>query len=63
MWKLDPAVGRLTGAVPLGHVVGSVAIGERTVWVAGNDGMLLRIDSRSGTALKRVPLGVFPGYV
>jgi YVTN family beta-propeller protein len=60
LWRLDPASGRFTGSVSLGHTPQSVAIGHGAIWVAAYDGTLLRIDPASRKVAKTISLGVHP---
>ena len=59
---MDPATGRFTASVQLGHTPVSVALADDAVWVASSDGVLLRIDPDSQTVAKTIPLGslVYP---
>jgi YVTN family beta-propeller protein len=59
LWKLDPATGHFTGRVRLGHPPAGVAFGEGAVWVVGSDGTLLRVDPKSETVVRAIPLGVY----
>jgi YVTN family beta-propeller protein len=60
LWRLDPETGRFTGGVLLGHTPLSVALGEGAVWVAANNGTLLRIDPVSQRVVNTIQLGVQP---
>ncbi len=60
LWRLDPETGRFTGGVLLGDTPVSVALGEGDVWVAANNGTLLRIDPVSQAVVTTTQLGVLP---
>jgi YVTN family beta-propeller protein len=57
LWRIDPATGRFTGSVPLGHRPESVATGNGAVWLASPDGIVLRVDPESRAPAKTIPLG------
>ena len=57
LWRIDPATGRFTSSVPLGHKPESVAIGNGAVWLASPEGIVLRVDPESRAAAKTIPLG------
>ena len=59
LWRIDSTTKRFVGSVPLGRSEegSSVATGDRAVWVAKPDGILLRIDPDSQTVAKTIPLG------
>jgi len=61
LWKVDPATGHFTGRVRLGRPATGVAFGEGAVWVVGTDGTLLRVDPKSETVVRSIPLGVYAG--
>jgi SARP family transcriptional regulator, regulator of embCAB operon len=62
LWRMDPATGRFTGSVQLGHTPVSVTLADDAVWVANSDGVVLRVDPDSQTVAKTIPLGtlVYP---
>ena len=68
LWRIDPATNRFLGSITLGMTAegrvaagkaeGSVAAGYGAVWVASfGDGRLLRVDPKSQTVTKPIPLG------
>jgi YVTN family beta-propeller protein len=62
VWRIDPRVGRLTDAIPLGRRAYGIAVGEEGVWVAGGDGTVTRIDPTTRKLAKTIPLGVYPVF-
>jgi YVTN family beta-propeller protein len=60
LWRLNPETGRFTGGVLLGHTPLSVSLGEGAIWVAANNGTLLRIDPTSQRVVNTTHLGVQP---
>jgi DNA-binding SARP family transcriptional activator len=59
-WKVDPELGRVKAVVPLDHGPVDVALGERAVWTANDDGTVSRIEPRTGTLAQTIPLGDYP---
>lgn len=64
LWRIDPAIERVTGSVSLGRdepgtlsEAPSIAVGDGVVWVASYDGSVLRVDPESLTLTKAIPLG------
>lgn len=55
LWRADPATGRLVAAAFLPPAAG-VAAGLGAVWAAGEDGVLRKLDPRTGRVLASPPL-------
>jgi serine/threonine-protein kinase len=46
--RIDPASGRVTGSLPVGHEAKAVAVGAGSIWVAAyGDGLVARIDPKA----------------
>jgi DNA-binding SARP family transcriptional activator/streptogramin lyase len=59
VWKIDPALRRVTVAVPLATFAVDAAAAANAMWTANSDGTISRIDGRSGR-IRTIPLGPYP---
>jgi YVTN family beta-propeller protein len=57
LWRIDIATSRFEGAVALDHTPDSLAVGPDAIWIATNDGLLLRVDPVSQKVAAHVRLG------
>jgi YVTN family beta-propeller protein len=58
LWRIDPANGRVSGAVTLPIAPASVAAGDGGVWIAGEiEDTLLRVDPVTLKVTARIPVG------
>ena len=60
--RIDPAVGAVTGMIPVGNGPAGLAFGDGSVW-AGNslDGTISRIDPATGAVTALIRVGSGPG--
>jgi DNA-binding beta-propeller fold protein YncE len=59
MWKVDPDLARVSAIFRVDGPI-AIAIGERAVWTANNDGTISRIDPSTAMPVETVPLGRYP---
>jgi streptogramin lyase len=59
-WKVNPDIGRVSDVIPLYHGPVDVAVGEGAVWTANDDGTVSRIDPKTATLARTIPLGDYP---
>jgi DNA-binding beta-propeller fold protein YncE len=59
--RIDPATGRLTHRIKVGHTPTAIAVGADAVWVANRaDGTVSRIDPRRKALEKTIRVGAEP---
>ncbi len=59
-WMIDTRLGRVTAVIPLGHAPIDIAVDRNAVWTANEDGTLSRVNAKSGTLVRTIPLGRGP---
>lgn len=59
-WKIGTHIGRVAAVVALNHIPADIAIGEGAIWTANLDGTVSRIDPKTATLARTIPLGNYP---